>query len=155
MPNRTKLIKEICKGKEVLNIGDLPNTESFNLNKKFDVVVAEEILEHLSNPGRFLMCVKKHLKKNGVFVLTTPNCFSLRRIIGTMLLGTLNENEQHICYYSDVTLKQLLNRYGFKKVEVYYLDSEDKNILKRLIEQYLYCFFKDNLKHTLFVEARL
>src|SRR3989344_3969940 len=39
------------------------NAEKFNFNKKFDVIFAGELIEHLSNPGLFLEKCKKHLKK--------------------------------------------------------------------------------------------
>ena len=34
------------------------NVENFNLKKKFDVIVAGELIEHLANPGKFLDSVK-------------------------------------------------------------------------------------------------
>lgn len=40
---------------------------------KFDVITAFELLEHLPQPAEFIDLVKKNLKKNGYFILSTPN----------------------------------------------------------------------------------
>jgi len=59
-------------------------------------------------------------------------------------------------HISDIMLKQLLERKGFKIIKIYYLSLEDKNIFKRFIEKILYFIFrKKEIKHTLFVIAKL
>ena len=45
----------------------------FDLQQKFDAIVAGELIEHLSNPGLFLDCSSRHLQNNGLLILTTPN----------------------------------------------------------------------------------
>jgi SAM-dependent methyltransferase len=50
------------------------NAENFDLNdKKFDIIVSLQVIEHLFQPESMLKCVKKHLNKNGIFIFTTPN----------------------------------------------------------------------------------
>jgi 2-polyprenyl-3-methyl-5-hydroxy-6-metoxy-1,4-benzoquinol methylase len=49
---------------------------NFNFNKKYDFIIAIEIIEHLENPSHFIKKLKNHLKPNGVIVLTTPNANS-------------------------------------------------------------------------------
>lgn len=46
---------------------------NFNFNKKYDLIVAVEIIEHLENPFHFIKQMESHLKSNGVIILTTPN----------------------------------------------------------------------------------
>lgn len=53
------------------------DAESLNLGRRFDCVVAGELLEHLSNPGFFLEGVKGHLNDGGALVITTPSAFSI------------------------------------------------------------------------------
>jgi len=43
-----------------------------DIDKKFDVIIASEVLEHIENDEEFLMEIKKYLKPDGVVVLTTP-----------------------------------------------------------------------------------
>jgi 2-polyprenyl-3-methyl-5-hydroxy-6-metoxy-1,4-benzoquinol methylase len=35
------------------------NAEDFDLDRKFETIVVGELIEHLSNPGKFLECAKK------------------------------------------------------------------------------------------------
>ena len=92
------------------------NAENFCLKRKFDVVFAGELIEHLSNPGLFLDCCKRHLKPEGRLILTTPNAFCINRAFG-ILYSRSNDppvNLEHTCWYSPQTLTSLLNRYGFE-----------------------------------------
>lgn len=54
------------------------NAEEFNFdNKKFDIIVSFQVIEHLYNPEAMLNSVEKHLKPDGIFIFTTPNLGSL------------------------------------------------------------------------------
>ena len=91
------------------------SAETFTFNKKFDIIFAGELIEHLSNPGLFLKQSKRHLKKDGILVLTTPNAFNLRRVLECSLLYTNDPgvNNEHVCWYSPTVIKELLSRYNF------------------------------------------
>ena len=52
---------------------DLDNDEIKWDKKKFDIVIATEILEHLKDPERHLEGIKKILKPNGVVLISLPN----------------------------------------------------------------------------------
>ena len=80
----------------------------------FDVVIAGEIIEHLTNPKNFLEECYRVLKPNGVLILTTPNvCFLLSRI--KVLFGKLPYASApfHFQYFTLSSLKKLLNESGF------------------------------------------
>lgn len=95
------------------------DAEKFSLPSKFDVIVAGELIEHLSNPGLFLSCVKAHLRPGGIFVLTTPNAF----FPSSILLD--KHPPDHVQLYSKRILKQLLEANEFEIVaENYLLDSK-------------------------------
>jgi SAM-dependent methyltransferase len=50
------------------------NAEEFELGDAlFDVIVSLQVIEHLHQPESMLQRVNKHLKPDGVFILTTPN----------------------------------------------------------------------------------
>jgi len=53
-------------------VADLNNTLPFK-SGSVDTVIAGEIIEHLINPFRFLLEIKRILKKNGELILSTPN----------------------------------------------------------------------------------
>lgn len=98
------------------------NAENFELKKKFDVIFAGELIEHLNNVGLFLNSVKKHLRKNSLFILTTPNVFALGNIVRIVLefLGfKMKDNPEHTHWYDNQTLRQVLNRNGFEIEECF------------------------------------
>ncbi len=89
--------KEIIKG----------NAETIELNKKFDVVIAGDVIEHIHNAGLFLDNMNQHLENNGLMIIVTPNVKS----IGYLLF---RPNIFHTCWYCKYTLKYLIEEHGFK-----------------------------------------
>ncbi len=55
------------------NYFQLSDINDLDKNKKFDWIIATEVIEHLENPIQFLKNCTAHLKKNGAILLTTPN----------------------------------------------------------------------------------
>lgn len=114
----------LLKAKEQLNIETLIvdlNGEWQELNdRKFDFVVAGEILEHLYYPENVIKKVLKHLDKGGVFIGSIPNAFSLkhrlRYLFGTKKYTPLSD-PTHINHFEYKEFKNLLDKY-FSDVEV-------------------------------------
>lgn len=78
----------------------------------FDVVVSFEVIEHLVHPEKLLSLAKIALKKNGKFILSTPN-----RLKSSYDKGKPS-NPFHAREYSPKELFDLLKEY-FGKVELY------------------------------------
>lgn len=144
------LCSELSKKGYDIRYGDV---EHLDLGRTFDCIVAGELIEHVYNAGLFLDSVKKHMHKNSIVIVTTPNAFSIRRILGSVLVGTLRENPEHTAYYSDTTIKQLLARKGMRVVAQLYLPSQDCRWYRKLIENALYLFTRKQNRHTLFTVA--
>ena len=104
-----------------VRVGD---AEDFDLNETFDVVHAGSLIEHLSNPGRFLDCAREHLDNGGRLVLTTPNGQHPR----SWLFG--HSSPGHLQLYNLDILERLLRRHGFRIVERRYLDVMPNPTLK-------------------------
>jgi len=49
------------------------DVDKFVSDKKFDVIIATEVFEHLENPYLFVKKIKEFLKKDGKILMTTPN----------------------------------------------------------------------------------
>lgn len=98
------------------------NAEQFNFEgQSFDSIIASELIEHLSNPGMFLDRCKKHLNRDGLLIITTPNCFNLFNIAGKISRVEPVTNADHTCYYNSTTLKCLLEKNGWTAREVAYV----------------------------------
>lgn len=107
--------------KEVLIVHDAENLENCTAihNQQFDVIVAADILEHLSNIGLFLNGVRSLLHAHNRLLLTTPQAFSIKRFLPMLFLGWEHVHQDHIAYFSVSTLSSLLSRYGLEIEEVY------------------------------------
>lgn len=82
------------------------NMETVNLGAKFDLVVAGDVIEHVSNQGLFLDNIKRHLKEDGRLVLTTPNA--------KWPTVFLKPNVTHTFWHDKYTLTCILNRHGYE-----------------------------------------
>ncbi|MEM3512141.1 MAG: class I SAM-dependent methyltransferase [Candidatus Jordarchaeales archaeon] len=85
----------------------------------FDVVWAEEILEHVLDTDFLLSEVYRVLKPRGVLILSTPNIASLTNRL-KLLLGKYPDHLQysnngvgHVRYYTASVLLSQLSRHGF------------------------------------------
>lgn len=114
----------LLKAKEKLSIETLIldlNGEWGELDgRKFDVIVAGEILEHLYYPDVVLKKVLKYLNEGGIFIGSIPNAFSLkhriRYLFGTKKFTPLSD-PTHINHFEYKEFKKLLNDY-FSDVEI-------------------------------------
>ena len=127
------------------------NVESIELNRTFEVCVAGELIEHLSNPGLFLENVHHHLVDGGTLIVTTPNAFALRYHFTHFLYGRGSINPQHTFYYDYYTLRELCERHWFKLRESYYFFDGIGNKLRRVIIRLFMLARKSYAPRILFV----
>lgn len=97
------------------------NAENMKLMETFDVIVAGDLIEHLSNPGCFIKRAYEHLRKDGLLIILTPNPFNLKRCIKQLFGRKIESNLQHTCWFDVQTLTQLCERFGFELTEFRYL----------------------------------
>jgi len=93
---------------------DLEKLDEVPLDETFDVIIAGEMIEHLSNPGLFLKGIQRFMTPATNLIITTINAYSGMRfaIYGLRGKGGLNEpvHPDHVAYYSFRTLSLLLKR---------------------------------------------
>ena len=92
--------------------------EHFNLNRKFDIVLSEENIEHISNLKTYLENVRNHLEEEGLFLITTPNILCIDFIIHRFLFKKPRANPTHTHYHIEDTIKCLLESNGFEVVKI-------------------------------------
>ncbi len=137
------------------------DVEHLHIRRKFDVVIAGEIIEHLSNPGNMLLSARRHLRKNGILIITTPNAFSFDRSLIALLRENIPTNPEHTVYFTRGTVTELLRRYGFKVSEFYYVNEAIEDAVKYssrpLLTRIFYSFkqLKNHYKETMVLICRL
>lgn len=88
------------------------NMETLQLDEQFDVVVAGDVIEHVSNQGLFLENISKHLVDNGKLIISTPN--------SKWPTVFLKPNATHTLWHDKYTLKRILDLSGFTIKEFHY-----------------------------------
>lgn len=99
---------------------DLNGDWSELAGRKFDVVVAGEVLEHLYYPDEQLKKISNLLNSNGMLIGSVPNAFSLRNrfryLKGTKRHTPLSD-PTHINHFSSTDLSLILS-HNFPSVEI-------------------------------------
>jgi len=81
---------------------------------KFDVIIMDNVLEHLEDPVEALSLVKNWLANKGIIYIRVPNIESKAFLFKRKsFIGDLKPFE-HLFYFSKHTLKLLLNKVGLK-----------------------------------------
>jgi SAM-dependent methyltransferase len=75
------------------------------LDERFDIILVEQVLEHVTNPRAALQNARSMLKPGGILVVTTP--FLIR----------IHEYPIDCSRWTPLGLKHLLNQCGFPNVE--------------------------------------
>lgn len=103
------------------------NMETYSFNKKFDIVIAGDIIEHVDNQGLFLDNIHRHLKKGGILIITTPNA--------KWFTVMLKPNSTHTLWHDKYTLSHVLDAHGFriKHCQYYYGNKPHYNLLKKIM----------------------
>ena len=85
--------------------------------KKFNVITLFNVLEHLPEPEKSIKQIKEILKPNGILVIDVPNEFNEFQTAGRDV-HNLNDwwvaPPNHLNYFSNTSLSNLLNHLGFK-----------------------------------------
>lgn len=129
------------------------NAQDFDLNRKFELIHAGELIEHLDNFSGFLMCAKKHLQPGGAILITTPNALRINNLLYSVT-GGLKVNVEHTCWFCE-TIRTLLGRMGFEVVELGYLRHETFGIIRRSLLKLRSIFLPERVAwNTLYVVAK-
>ena len=119
---------EILKdaGGKNLYRADLQKLWEVDLSETFDVIIAGEMIEHLSNPGLFLDGIKRFMNSGSKLVITTINAYCAMRFMIYGLRGKGGRDEpvhpDHVAYYSYKTLSLILERENLTVKNFYFYD---------------------------------
>lgn len=86
--------------------------------KKFDLVVLMNVLEHVFSPRDFMLAIKQNLKENGKMLIEIPNEELAFKF------GALSYQHQHISYFTPTTINIFLSSLGFKIDAIYTKDND-------------------------------
>ncbi|MEK6715226.1 MAG: methyltransferase domain-containing protein [Candidatus Omnitrophota bacterium] len=91
-------------------------------NDFFDVVTMTDVFEHITDPRKILKEIHRILRKDGILFIKVPNgLFNLFKFHAAKALKGLKnynifDSYEHVVHYSDMTLRLMLERSGFKLI---------------------------------------
>jgi len=121
--------------------------ENFDLKERYDLIICSEVLEHLHRPAPLLRTMVRHMKDDGLLLITVPNGYGPREIFGRaekfmrarLGLGTFldrsratmrmidaaskcavytsNPDQNHVQKFTLGPLKELIEKAGLRVVE--------------------------------------
>jgi 2-polyprenyl-3-methyl-5-hydroxy-6-metoxy-1,4-benzoquinol methylase len=96
-------------------IGENPDLQT----QIFDIIVATELMEHLSNPGMFLDSLKQLMEPDQThLIVSVPNAFRLRSLV-YLLRRIEYVHPDHNYWYSSYTIMNLLKKHGYQVIETH------------------------------------
>lgn len=119
-------------GKQNLFVGDVENLGNVDINRKFDIILFTDLMEHLSNPGLALEGIKRFMHDNSSIIISVPHSFGLPNYI-RYLLGKFKEGNQHVATYNSANINNLLRRHGFKIIEIYTAYEKNYKGIKKFL----------------------
>lgn len=115
-----------------LVVGDICQPDNLEelQGRIFDVIVASEVIEHLLNPGQFLVGVQRFMAPDETeLIVTVPNAFRVATLI-QLLRGIEYIHPDHNYWFSYQTITNLLRKTGFTIKDIYvYSFSEGSVVL--------------------------
>lgn len=109
------------------------NVCDFNINRYFDVVVAGEIIEHLTNIDGFFNSCKNHMNKDSVLIVTTPNPYSFMRLFEKLFKSEVSNYKDHVLLLDKTVFFNLVKRYDFDIIDTFYcFENKPKSLLYKL-----------------------
>jgi 2-polyprenyl-3-methyl-5-hydroxy-6-metoxy-1,4-benzoquinol methylase len=128
-------LQNVLGRKDVVR-GDVEQLEKLELEQTFDVVIAGELLEHLTNPGACLRGVRSLLRPAGRLVISVPNASSLKGF-ARVVRGVEMVHPDHVAYFSPTTVERLLARHGYRVISCVYYTWSSQVRWKRVLDTML------------------
>ena len=83
-----------------------------------DVVVAGEVIEHVTSPGALLDSLRLLCRDGGRLIVTTPNAAGIVNSLAVLLRGVELNHPDHVVMFTPRTLGEMLRRRGWRATEV-------------------------------------
>lgn len=136
--NLENQIKEKKIGNMVVSVD---NAYSFNDNVQYDIVITSEVFEHLIDPIKMAMNIKKRMKKNSQIIVTVPNGYGPWEMKNRIFVYPITHNNiirkkilnkpsyvegdgpEHCQYFTKRRILELFSVLGFQEVSFKKSDS--------------------------------
>jgi len=113
-PVRLERVKKEFPGVEIAQ-ADLV---CFKTDKKFDIVLCSQVLEHIGDDVKALENMRGLLSDPGILILGVPNegCF-LARLRNNVFEPAIKKTTDHVNFYTERSIRQKIESAGFAIIE--------------------------------------
>jgi SAM-dependent methyltransferase len=82
------------------------------INGQVDVIIIDNVLEHVPRPDTLVNEVSKALKKNGIVIVVVPNLMDIRKLIPVWKRRHYWQPHSHVNYFTYTHLKNIFGKYN-------------------------------------------
>ena len=113
------------------------NCEAMDLDRRFDVIVMSDVIEHLNAPARALQVLMRHLNHGGRLVITTPNPTDLGSVLRAILGRDMSVYYDHSVCFMPEHIQAMCNRFGYRLSGVYFFGHVDRRSRATTLKSYV------------------
>jgi SAM-dependent methyltransferase len=113
-----------------LNVSDLRVEDLITAQKKFDVIVLFQVIEHIYDINAFIKSVLKCLKKEGILIVSVPNNDGF--MLTTIRFNKYNLPPHHMGLWTERSLKYIAEIFNLKFIDCHneHLQKENYDLFK-------------------------
>ena len=104
----------------------LGNCESVEFDRKFDLIILADVLEHVDSPASALQNMVNHLAPEGRLVLTTPNATFFGNVLNVLMRKPPRLYWDHVNLFVPENIQALCDRHGYQLCQTTMYSLVDK-----------------------------
>lgn len=144
-----------------LIIGNIENIELDLPEDYFDVIICGDVLEHLIEPWSTLKKLHKHLKQDGVIIISVPNFREYHVLLKILIQANFKYSDHgvldrtHLRFFCKKNIISLLTSAMFNPISIYPIFKlEKEKRRKRIIDMLTFGLIRDFLTSQYIVVAK-
>ena len=146
-PESFKKLKNKFNKKAKIYKLSLPESIIKKTKSKFDVIIFNDVFEHLKNLNKVINSSLHALKKGGIIIINSPTSDGIIFKVSSFLMNLgftkfydrlwqKNMNSPHLSYFNKKNLNLLFSKHNFYELKSGYLNSLDANNSSRFRNLY-------------------
>ena len=113
----------------------------------FDIIVCNNIWEHLPDPLNMLNSIRRILKINGQLIISTPSRYHVRNLVRALMGKNVILSKHHITEYTVGQIEEQLKFGGFKIHKTYSPIIKEADWKMQALKLIFYCFLRTIKSH--------
>jgi 2-polyprenyl-3-methyl-5-hydroxy-6-metoxy-1,4-benzoquinol methylase len=133
-------------------IGNIEQLELDYPEQYFDVIICGDVIEHLIDPWSLIIKLTKHLKNEGIWIISIPNVREIFTLYKIVIRGNFKYNEggildrTHLRFFCKQNIIELFSTPHLKISKIFTnLDLFEKFSLRRMINKITFRIFEQFL----------